>query len=74
MGSQKAYTWLNLNFTDQSSLFCGLSDTHCTSALATEEGDAFESQNGIAVVQISKVKLGGHYIHDFRHVLVSLKT
>ena len=25
-GCQKAYTWLNLHFTDQSSLFYGLSD------------------------------------------------
>ena len=50
-----AYTWLNLNFTDQSSLLCGLSDMHCTSAFATEEGNAFESQNGVAVVQPSKI-------------------
>ena len=41
-----AYTWFNLNFTDQSSLSCGLSDRRCTSALAIEEGNAFESQNG----------------------------
>ena len=61
-GSPKAYTWFNLNFTDQGSLFCGLSDMRCTSALAIEEGNAFESQNGIPVVQISRVKLGGHGI------------
>ena len=29
----------------------------CTSALATEEGNTFESQNGVAVVQTSKGKL-----------------
>ena len=32
----------------------------CTSALALEEGNAFESQNGVAVVQASKVGLCGH--------------
>ena len=62
------------NFTDQSSLFCGLSDMHCTSALATEEGNGFESQNVVAVVQTSKVKLGGHCTCDFRHVLVFSKS
>ena len=69
-----AYTWFNLNFTDQSSLFCGLSDMYCTSALAIEEGNAFESQNGVTVVQTSKVKWGGHCIRDFGHVPVLLKT
>ena len=29
-----AYTWFNLNFTDQIGLFCGLLDMSCTSALA----------------------------------------
>ena len=66
--------WLNLNFTDQRSLFCGLSDMHCTSALATEEKNVFESQNGVAVVQTSKIKLGGHCICNFRHIPVLLKT
>ena len=51
-----AYTWFNLNFAHQSSLFCGLSDMHCTSALAIKEENAFESQNGVHVVQTSKVK------------------
>ena len=40
-----AYTWFNFHFTDQSGLFCGLSDMHCTSALVIEEENAFESQN-----------------------------
>ena len=31
----------------------------CTSTLAIEEGNTFESQNGVAVAQISKVILGG---------------
>ena len=65
---------MNLNFTDQSSLFCGLSDVCCTSALAIEEGDGFESQNGLAVVQTSKTKLGGHCIRDLRYVLVLFKS
>ena len=68
------YIWFNLNFTDQSSLICGLSDMHCISALVIEEGNMFESQNGVAVVQTSKVKLGGHRIPDFRHVLILLKS
>ena len=73
-GSQKAYTWLNLKFTDQRSMVFGLSDMRCTSALSIEEGNAFESQNGVAVVQTTKVKLGGHCIHDFGHALVLLNT
>ena len=73
-GSQKAYACFNLNFTDQRSLFCRLSDMCCASALAIEEGNAFESQTGVTVVQTSKVKLGGHCVRHFRHVLVSLKT
>ena len=67
-------TWFNLNFTDQISLFCDRSDRRCASALAIEEGNAFESQNGVAVVQTSNVKLGGHCIHGFGHVIVLLKT
>lgn len=47
---------------------------HCTSALATEEKNVFESQNGVAVVQTSKIKLGGHCICNFRHIPVLLKT
>ena len=73
-GSQKTYTCLNLNFADQSSLFCCLSDMCCTSALATEEGSKFESQNGVAMFQTSKIKLDGHCIHDFGHVPILLKT
>ena len=71
--SQKGYTWSNLNSNDQSSLFCVLSGMHCTSALAIEEGNAFENQNGVTVVQISEVKVGGHCKADFRHVLVLSK-
>lgn len=41
----------NLNFADQSILFCGLSDMHCTAAMVIEEANAFEFQNGVAVVQ-----------------------
>ena len=37
-------------------------------ALAIKERNAFESQNGIVMVQTSKAKLGGHYRCDFRHV------
>ena len=69
-----AYTWFNLNLTDQSSLFCGLSEMHCTYALAIKEGNAFESQNGVAVVRTSKVKLGGRCMCDFGHFLVLRKT
>lgn len=69
-----AYTWLNLNVTDPSSLLCGLSDMHCSSAFATDEGNAFESQSGVAVVQTCKVKRRGPCKHDFGHVCVSLKT
>ena len=36
------YSWLNLTFTDQSGLFCDLSDRHCTSALVAEERNSFE--------------------------------
>lgn len=61
-------------YADQNSLFCGLQNMHCISALATEEGNAFESQNGVAMVQASKVKLSGHGGHDFRHILVFLRT
>lgn len=46
---------------------------HCTSALAFEKGSAFENQNGVTVVQISEVKVGGHCKADFRHVLVLSK-
>ena len=59
-----AYTWFNLNFTDQSGLFCGPSNMHCTSALSIE-GNAFEGQNGVTVVQ-----LGRHWCCDFRQALV----
>ena len=38
--------------------FCHRSDMHCTSALAIEEGNHFESQNGVVVVYTSKVELG----------------
>lgn len=54
--SQKAYAWFSLNFTDQGSLFCGLSDMCYTSAFAMEEENALESQNGAAVVQTPKVR------------------
>ena len=40
-------------------LFCGLSDLHCASVLFIEEVNGFESENGVAVSQTSKVKLGG---------------
>lgn len=33
-----AFAWFDLNFTDQSSLFYGLLDTHWTSALALRRG------------------------------------
>ena len=46
----------------------------CTSVLAIEEKNAFESQNGVAVFQTSKIKLGGHCICNFGHVPVLLKT
>ena len=68
------YTWFNLNFTDHSGLFCGLLNVRCASTLATEEGNAFESQNGVAVVLTTKVKLGGYCEHDFRLIPVLLKT
>ena len=42
--------------------------------LAFEDVDVFESQNGVAVVQTSEVKLGGHCVRDFRHVLVLLEA
>lgn len=40
---------------------------HCASALAAEEGGAFESENGVAVVQTCKGKLGGCRGWGFRH-------
>ena len=49
-------------------------DVPCISSLAFEDMDVFESQNGVAVVQTLEVKLGGHRIHDFRHILVLLKA
>ena len=64
-----AFTGFNLNFTDHSGLFCGLSNVNCTSALAVMEGNAFESQSGVAMVETAKVKLGGHCRCDFGHVL-----
>ena len=60
MGYILANIWVNLNFTDQSGLFCGLSNIHYTSALAIVEEDTFERQSGVAVVLTSKVILGGH--------------
>ena len=39
-----------------------------TSALAIEEGNASESQNGVTVVQTRKVKRGGHCRHNLRRV------
>jgi len=54
--------------------FCHCSDMHCTSALAIEEGNHFESQNGVVVVYASNVELGDHCMCDFRHVLVSLNS
>ena len=68
------YIWSNLNFTDHSGLFFSLWNMHFTSALAIKEGNAFESYNGVAVVQTSKVNLGGHCSCDFGHVPVLLKT
>lgn len=44
-------------YADQSGLFYGLSSMHCTPALAIEKGNSFESQNGVVVVQASKVEL-----------------
>ena len=69
-----AYIWFNLDFTNQSSLFCGLLDMHCTSTLATEEGNALESQKGVTMVQTSKVKLSDHCGCYFRLIFVLLKT
>lgn len=66
-----AYTWFN--FTDQSSLFYNLLNMHCTS-FGSWDGNAFENQTGVAMVQTSKVKLGCHYRHDFWHVTVLLGT
>ena len=43
-GISLSYTMLNLTFTDQTVLFCGLSDMHCTFTLVTEEKNTFESQ------------------------------
>ena len=60
MGYILANIWLNLNFTDQSGLFCGLSNIHYTFALAIVEKNAFEHQSGVAVVLTSKVTLGDH--------------
>lgn len=50
------------------------SDVPCISSLAFEDVNVFESQNGVAVVQTSEVKLGGHCVHDFRHIIVLLKA
>ena len=50
------------------------SDVHFISSLAFEDVDIFESQNGVAVVQTSELKLGGHCVHDFRHIIVLLKA
>ena len=69
-----AYAWFNLNFTDQSGLLRDLSNVHYTSPLATAERNALESQNGVTVVQTSKVKLGDRCTCDFGHVPVLLKT
>lgn len=44
------------------------------SALAIKERNTFESQNKITVVQAAKVKLGGHYRHNFREAFVLLRT
>ena len=43
---------------------------HSISALAIEEGNAFESQNGVAMVQPFSVKLDGQREHNFRHIPV----
>ena len=43
---------------------------HRISVLATEEGNTFESQNGVATVQPSSVKLDGQCEHNFRHIPV----
>ena len=69
-----SYTWFNLKFTNQSSLFCGLSDMHCISTLAIEKWNTLESQKGVTMVQISKVNLGDHCGSDFRCIPVVLKT
>lgn len=53
-------------YSDQGGLFCGLSIMHCISALATKEGNSFESQNGVAVVQASRVELGGRFGYEWR--------
>ena len=39
-----------------------------------EQGNALESQNGVAKVQMSKVKLGGHCGCDYRLIPLFLKT
>ena len=54
--------------------FKTVAQSTCTSALAIEEGNTFESQNGVDVVQTSKGKLGGHCGCDFRQVPVLLRT
>ena len=47
---------------------------HFVSALALVEGNAFESQNGVAVVQTSNVKIGGPCRSNFEHIPVLLRT
>lgn len=54
--------------------FKTVAKSSCTSALAIEEGNTFESQDGVAVVQTSKGKLGGRCGCDFGQVPVLLRT
>ena len=52
--------------------FVAYHNIHCTFALTIKEKNAFKNQNGITVVQASKMKLGGHC--GFRHSPATLRT
>ena len=67
--TEHSYSWGITTFALKS-----VAKSTCTSTLAIEEGNTFESQNGVAVVQTSKGKLGGHCGCDIRQVSVLLRT
>ena len=74
-GSRSRFYMMLLEFyANQKSLFCGMSNIHCISALTIKEKNAFKNQNGVTMVQASRMEPGGHYGCGFRHVPTSLRT
>ena len=64
-------TWILCKY---NSLFCDLSNTHYTTTLTIKENNVFIKQNGVTVVQASKIESSAHCECGLRHVATSLRT